>query len=318
MSDVIISRRKVLLGATVGALAASTPIATRSALAKADMKGIDIPVHARFKLGEFEVTTLLAGQRTVPGDPQGTFAMNVEKAEFEKVSKDHFLPVDTAKFYFTPTVVNTGNELVLFDTGLGGETPGILAALQSAGYSADQIDIVVITHMHPDHIGGLMTGGNPTFPNARYVTGTKEYDFWSPMGADNRIGKLMISNVKPLAEKMTFVKGGDSVVSGITAVEAHGHTPGHMCYSIESSGQQLMLLADLANHYVWSLAYPDWEVRFDADKAAAAASRRKVLGMAAADRVPIIGYHLPFPALGYVETRGDGFRYVPATYQLQL
>ena len=112
--------------------------------------------------------------------------------------------------------------------------------------------------------------------------------------------------------------GGDSVVSGITAVEAHGHTPGHMCYRIESNGQQLMLLADLANHYVWSLAYPDWEVRFDADKAAAAAARRNILGMAAADRIPVIGYHLPFPALGYVETRGNGFRYVPASYQLQL
>ena len=223
-----------------------------------------------------------------------------------------------AKFYFTPTIVNTGNELVLFDAGLGGETPGILMALQSAGYSADQIDVVVITHMHPDHIGGLMTGGKPTFPNARYVTGSKEYDFWSPKGADNRIGKLMISNVKPLAEKMTFVKEGDAVVSGITAIEAHGHTPGHMCYRIESNGQQVLLLADLANHYVWSLAYPDWEVRFDADKSAAAAARRKLLGMAAADRLPIIGYHLPFPALGYVESRGNGFHYVPASYQLQL
>ena len=318
MAEVIITRRNAILGTAAGVVAAAAPVATAPALAKAELKGIDIPVHARFKLGDFEVTTLLAGQRTVPGDPQGTFAMNVEKAEFEKVSQENFLPTDAAKFYFTPTVVNTGSELVLFDTGLGGETPGILAALASAGYSADQIDVVVITHMHPDHIGGMMTGGKPTFPNARYVTGSTEYDFWSPKGEDNRIGKLMISNVKPMAEKMTFVKGGDSVVSGISAVEAFGHTPGHMCYRIENKGQQLLLLADLANHYVWSLAHPDWEVRFDADKAGAAASRRKVLGMVAADRIPVIGYHLPFPALGYVETRGNGFHYVPGTYQLQL
>ena len=318
MSEVIITRRNAMLGTAVGAIAATAPIAINTAHAKADLKGVDIPVHARYKLGDFDVTTLLAGQRTAPGDPQGTFAMNVEKAEFEKVTKEHFLPTDTAKFYFTPTIVNTGNELVLFDAGLGGDTPGILAALASAGYTADQVDVVVITHMHPDHIGGLMTGGKPTFPNARYVAGSVEYDFWSPKGADNRIGKLMISNVKPLAEKMTFVKEGDAVVSGITAVEGFGHTPGHMCFRIESKGQQVLLLGDLANHYVWSLAYPDWEVRFDADKAAAAASRRKLLGMAAADRVPIIGYHLPFPALGYVDTRGSGFHYVPATYQLQL
>ncbi len=318
MPDVIITRRNVMLGTVAGAAAAASPAGANVAFAKADLKGVDIPSHARFKLGDFDVTTLLAGQRTVPGDPQKTFAMNVDKAEFEKVSMENFLPTDAAKFYFTPTVVNTGSELVLFDAGLGGETPGIVAALESAGYTTDQIDVVVLTHMHPDHIGGLMTGGSPTFKNARYVTGSAEYDFWSPMGEDNRIGKLMISNVKPLAEKMTFIKGGDSVVSGITAVESFGHTPGHMCYRIESGGQQLVLLADLANHYVWSLAYPDWEVRFDADKAAAAASRRKVLGMVAADRIPIIGYHLPFPALGYVETRGNGFRYVPASYQLQL
>jgi glyoxylase-like metal-dependent hydrolase (beta-lactamase superfamily II) len=87
---------------------------------------------------------------------------------------------------------------------------------------------------------------------------------------------------------------------------------------IESEGKNLLLMADLANHYVWSLAHPDWEVRFDMDKAAAAATRRKVLGMLAADRVPMIGYHMPFPALGYVETRGDGFHYVPASYQMML
>ena len=207
---------------------------------------------------------------------------------------------------------------MLFDAGLGGETPGIVPALESAGYSANQIDVVVITHMHPDHIGGLMIGKTPTFPNARYVTSSTEYDFWSPMGEDNPIGKLMISHVKPLADKMRFVKGDDAIVSGITAVEAFGHTPGHMCYRLESNGQQLMLLADLANHYVWSLAFPDWEVRFDADKTAAASSRRKLLGMVATDRIPVIGYHLPFPAMGFVETRGDGFHFVPGSYQLQL
>jgi len=318
MSDVIITRRNALVGTALGVAAAAAPISINTAHAKAEMKGLGLPIHARYKLGDFEVTTLLAGSRTAPGDPQGTFGMNVEKAEFEKVTKDNFLPTDVAKFFFTPTVINTGNELVLFDTGLGGETPGILAALTAAGYTADQVDIVVLTHMHPDHIGGLMAGGKPTFPNARYIAGSTEYDFWSPKGEDNRIGKLMISNVKPLAEKMTFVKGGDSVASGITAVEGFGHTPGHMCYRIESKGQNMLLLADLANHYVWSLAYPDWEVRFDADKAAAAASRRKILGMAAAERIPVIGYHLPFPAVGYVDTRGSGFHYVPASYQLQL
>lgn len=91
-----------------------------------------------------------------------------------------------------------------------------------------------------------------------------------------------------------------------------------MAYRLESGGQSLLIGGDFTNHHVWSLAYPDWEVRFDQDKAAAAATRRKILGMLAADRVPLIGYHMPFPGMGYVETRGDGFRYVPVSYQLSI
>ena len=99
---------------------------------------------------------------------------------------------------------------------------------------------------------------------------------------------------------------------------AFGHSPGHMGYVIESDGQRLVITADTANHFVWSLAHPDWEVKFDMDKVAAAASRRRVFGMLAADRVPFIGYHMPFPSLGFVEVLRDGFRYVPATYQMAL
>lgn len=117
---------------------------------------------------------------------------------------------------------------------------------------------------------------------------------------------------------MSFVKDGDSPVSGITAMAAFGHTPGHMAYHLESGSDRLLIMADTANHYVWSLAYPDWEVSFDVDKAAAAATRRKLLDMVAADRIPLVGYHMPFPGLGYVEARENGFRFVPETYQMML
>ena len=102
----------------------------------------------------------------------------------------------------------------------------------------------------------------------------------------------------------------------VTSVAAFGHTPGHMGFMLESGGEQLMLIVDAANHYVWSLAYPDWEVRFDMDKAAAAQTRRNLLGMLAADKVPMVGYHMPFPGLGYVAAKDDGFQYVPHSYQL--
>jgi glyoxylase-like metal-dependent hydrolase (beta-lactamase superfamily II) len=307
MKTPAISRRHALF--TAAALP-FVPGLAGMAHAAAEMKGASTPQFNRFKLGGFEVTALLAGIRTVE-KPTEIFGLGTDPAEFEAVSQAAFLPTDKAQFFFTPTVVNTGTELVLFDTGLN--AGGITAALAAAGYTPDQIDTVVLTHMHGDHIGGLMNEGTPTFANAKYVTGAVEHNHW--MGAAN---EGFDKNVRPLNDKISFLDDGGSVTGGITAMSAAGHTPGHMGYMLESDGANLMLIADLANHYVWSLAHPDWEVKFDMDKAAAAASRRKVLGMLAADRVPFIGYHMPFPALGYAETRGDGFHYVPSSYQMMM
>ncbi|MEX3008567.1 MBL fold metallo-hydrolase [Hoeflea sp. TYP-13] len=316
MPEVTISRRSALIGAACVPIAAGLANST-AALAAAPMQDGGGTPFARFKTGAFEVNTLLDAAST-RDNPQNIFGLNVSADEFKSVSDENFIPSDRTRFFFTPTVINTGNELVLFDTGLGANGGNIAGALASAGYTPEQVDVVVITHMHPDHIGGLMTNDTPTFPNARYVTGAVEYDFWTKEGAEGGAGELVGKLVKPLAEKMTFVKDGEAVVSGVTAVEAFGHTPGHIVYMVESNGEQLLLAADLANHYVWSLAYPEWEVLFDMNKEAAAAQRKKVLGMLAADKIPFVGYHMPFPALGYVQARGSGFQYVPASYQLQL
>ncbi len=305
-----LTRRAALGGAAALPLAAAlaTPVLAGGHGGKAPM-----PLARTFKLGDMSVTTLLDG--TFPRDEaKGIFGGNVSDEEFAQVSAENFISAENSQFFFTPTLIDTGSELVLFDTGLG--QGGMAAALEQAGVSADAIDVVVITHMHPDHIGGLMTDGAPTFANARYVTGSNEYDFWSKMEAGNRVGDMVANLVTPMAETMEFIDDGASVASGVTAMASFGHTPGHMCYMLENGGQQLVLTADLANHYVWSFANPDWEVRFDMDKEAATASRRKVLGMLAADRVPMIGYHMPFPAAGFVEARGDGFRFVPVSYQL--
>jgi len=298
-----ISRRQALAGTAALPFAAglASPVL-------ADGHAASLPSSRDFQVGEFKVTTLLAGSRSVEG-PQNIFGMNVDADEFAAVSADNHIGTDAAQFFFTPTVVNTGSEVILFDTGLN--PAGITNALSSAGYAPADITHVVITHMHGDHIGGLSGDAGETFANAAYVTGRKEFDAWSKTDNENFANK-----VAPLAERMTFLEDGQDVRGGITAVEASGHTPGHMTYMLESNGTQLLLMADLANHYVWSLAYPDWEVKFDMDKAAAAASRRKVLGMLAADKVPTIGYHMPFPGLGFVDTRGDGFHYVPHSYQL--
>lgn len=303
-----ITRRSALMGAA--ALPVSAALGASPAFAAAEMLGLATTRFNRFRLGNFEVTALLAGTRTVPG-PHSIFGLNASEEDFAAASAAANIPTDKAQFFFTPTVVNSGTELILFDTGLN--PGGISGALKAAGYAPEQIDKVVLTHMHGDHIGGMAEGGTPTFANAAYLTGAAEFDAWDMSGNEGFEAK-----VRPFAEQMTMLDDGGAVASGITAMAAFGHTPGHMAYMLESEGETLLLGADFANHYVWSLAYPDWEVKFDRDKAQAAQTRRKLLSMLAAEKMPFIGYHMPWPAMGYVEQRGEGFRYVPASYQMML
>lgn len=296
--------------------AAAAPIAATLSptLASAQTAATPGPLARSFKLGDFTVTTLLAGTAARDG-AKAIFGGNVSDEEFAKVSEENFVSPDAIQFYFTPTVVQTGSETILFDTGL--PNGGVPKALEQVGLTPADIDKVVITHMHGDHIGGMTTeDGSEIFTNAAYMTGSAEYNFFSGLEEGNQRGDLVRAKVAPFAEKMTFLDDGGSVASGVTAMGSFGHTPGHMCYMLESNGQQIVLTADLANHYVYSFLNPDWEVRFDMDKAAAAASRRNVLGMLAADRVPMIGYHMPFPGAGFVETRDSGFRFVPVSYQM--
>ncbi len=324
-----INRRTLLAGAAVSAAAVplSTGLKTTSANAKAPMQEIDRPTHRRFKLGNFTITTINDGAISLEG-PQTIFGTNASKEEFEAQAKANFLPTDKLEISFTPVIVNTGNELVLFDTGNGDArmpAAGHLMhhTLKAAGYSADQVDKVVLTHYHPDHIGGLMMGGKPAFPNATYVAAATEHDFWSApermSGGTERVAKLTESNIKPLAERITFIKDGDDVASGIRAMAANGHTPGHTAYLIESAGKQIVVGGDFANQPYLSIAKPEWHVKFDMDKDAAVATRKKVLDMLASERIPFTSYHMPFPAVGFIDKRGDGsYHYVPVSYQLDV
>jgi glyoxylase-like metal-dependent hydrolase (beta-lactamase superfamily II) len=298
-------RRRTFL---TGVAATATATAAQSA---APMLGPSMSLHRRFQLGSFEITTILSGTVTVNNDPQSIFGLNVSEDEFKRVCAENAIPDDKFQMFYTPTVINTGAELILFDTG---QNPtGTVAALESAGYSADQVDKVVLTHFHGDHIGGISENDVRTFENAEYVCGLAEYEDWDFSG-----NETFEEKVRPLEDEIVMLENGEDIVTGVTAMAAHGHTPGHMGYMIESEGKNLFLGGDFANHYIWSLAYPDWELRFDRDREGAAQTRRRVLGMLEDEKMPFIGYHMPWPGLGYVETRGDGFRYVPASYQMML
>ena len=326
MTDGIkLDRRALMTGAAVAGagLAVGTPA---PALAAAPKQGLSRPSIYRFGLGDFEVTSILDGAIQL-GGPHPIFGQNASAEEVAALAAANFLPSDRMEIPFTVTVVNTGAELILFDSGNGaGRRPKagrLRALLADAGITPEQVDIVALTHFHGDHIGGLMEDGSPAFPNATYVIGDKEYDYWSDEDLlfDDKMASragLVHANVVPFAPKTRFIKGGDAVVSGIEAISSHGHTPGHISYHLESQGRRLLVLGDVCNHYVVSLQRPDWHVRFDMDKEMAVAARREVLGMIAADRIPFIGYHMPPPAVGYLETLGEGFRFVPVGYQLNL
>lgn len=328
-SDMSMKRRTLMTAGTMGVLAApSIMTGFATAQEKTDnqnMQQAQPPIRA-LKLGAFKVVVICDGTRA-SAKPHETYGTDQSEQVVAELLAQNFLPTDALVNSYSPVLVDTGSEVILFDTGLGegGREAGsgrLVDGIRAAGYTPERVSIVVLTHMHGDHIGGLMEGGKPAFANARYVIGETEYSFWKDparVGTPAENGhKGVLEKVVPLAEKATFIGDGATVAPGISAIAAFGHSPGHMVFRLESDGKAMMLTADTANHFVLSLQRPDWEVRFDMDKAAAAASRRKVFGMIASERLPFIGYHMPFPAVGFVEVQDQGYRFVPVSYQLDI
>lgn len=318
------SRRALLAGAAAAAVAPTLTVTSSTPAAAAKSPSLVTPTVNQFRLGSFEITTILDGVRQVAPITR-VFGVDQEVSDVEALASTNFLPTDAMAIQFTPVVINTGSDVVLFDTGNAQGSDGsghLVHGMKAAGIDPASVTVVVLTHMHPDHIGGIMADGKEVFPNARYVTGRVEFDFWSDKkhlsGPTERIGKLVKSNVLPVAEKMTFLEDEGDVVTGIKALATFGHTPGHMAYHIESDGQQLLIWADVCNHFVLSLQRPDWHILFDFDKEAAAKTRQRILDMAATDRIPVTGYHMPFPAVGYIAKHQTSFVWTPASYQFAI
>lgn len=321
-----LSRRNFIVAASAasGGMALA-PFKSDEAKAETALSKIDNPGFHRFQFGDFEITTLSDGRRAGEA-PEKTYAVNQDPKDVAALLEENLLPTDRFVNSFTPVLINTGTELVLFDTGMGAGAREagqgkLISALEASGYKADDVSLVVLSHFHPDHIGGLMEDGKLAFANARYAAGQKEYDFWTdPARLETpaiSVAQLVDKNVKPLADKITFIDDDKDVLSGIQAVGAYGHTPGHLAFRVESGGKSLMLISDTANHSVITLQRPDWHVSFDIDKEMAAETRKRMFDMIATDKLPFIGYHMPFPSLAYLQRDGEGYRYVPETYQIR-
>lgn len=324
-----LSRRGFLTTSTlagtslVSAPALLTGLAT-PALAKAPMAGGQSASAYRFKLGDFEVTALHDGEFTRPLD--ASFVRNAPLEDVQKALAGSFLPTDKLTISFTALLVNTGSKLVLIDTGFndnGGPTNGkIVAAMKATGLDPAAVDTVILSHFHGDHLQGLRAkDGKLVYPNAEIMVPAEEWAFWmddAKMAAAPDAMKGAFAGVhrvlKPNAADVKRFKWGDEVVTGITAVDASGHTPGHTAFVIASGGQKMMYVADITNTPVLFAANPDWKVMFDMDADKAVATRKRILDMAAADKLRLSFYHASFPATGFIAKEGAGYRFVPAQW----
>jgi glyoxylase-like metal-dependent hydrolase (beta-lactamase superfamily II) len=330
MTAIITSRRQALLGtAALGSAATLGGLQVPQAVAKAPLATDQAPYFYRFMHGKMQATVVSDGILPL-GEPSGSF-LGATKDEIGKMLTDNFLSPTNVILEQNILVLNTGDKLVLFDTGMGastmfGNTTGkLMANLKAAGINANDIDAVVATHAHCDHVWGIMTDdGKRHFPNAQIYISQADFDYWT----DEK--KLTVKdpaymipfvegarkNLLPNRDRMVFVKDGQEFLPGIQAMAAPGHTVGHTIYMITSDGKSLAAIGDLTHHQVLLVEKPRIEFAYDTDSKQSANTRVRVLDMLAANRIPMIAYHFPWPGVGHVAKHGDGFRYFPAAMEM--
>ena len=277
----------------------------------------------RVMVGDFQVTALSDGTVALPVDQLLT---RTTPAQVKKILARNYLqsPLETSVNGY---LINTGSKLVLVDTGaasLFGPTLGKLVAnLKAAGYQPEQVDEVYITHLHPDHVGGLMAGDKPAFPNATVRADQHEADFWlsqanmdkAPADAKGFFQGAMASlNPYIAAGKFKPFDGDSELLPGIRAQAARGHTAGHSLFVAESKGQKIVFWGDLMHVAAVQFENPSVTIQFDTDSKAAAAQRRKAYAEAARQGYLVAAAHLSFPGIGRLRAQGSGYVWLPVNY----
>jgi glyoxylase-like metal-dependent hydrolase (beta-lactamase superfamily II) len=325
-----LSRRQLLAGtAAAGAASALTAIGT-AARASEPPAGAQAPGFYRYKVGTYECTSINDGARSFPMPDK--WVTNVPKEQALAEAEASYMPKGMVTVPFNPQLINTGSKLILIDTGNGaanlGPTKGAvgrtLQNLAAAGVDAKKIDVVLLSHLHPDHINGLHAAdGSLAFPNAEIMVPSVDWAFWmsdenASKAQSNEMMKNYFANVKKtfagLESKVTKYDWGKEVGPGITSISTPGHTPGHTSFAIASGNSKILIQADVTNIPEFFLRNPDWHVAYDTDGDLAQQTRHKFYDMAAAEKATVVGFHFTFPCIGHVEKDGTKYRLVPSAW----
>jgi glyoxylase-like metal-dependent hydrolase (beta-lactamase superfamily II) len=335
-TDLALSRRAALglFGAT-GAAAFAPGIFAQPAdgggAAPAPPQALQGAGFYRFALGSFNLALVSDG-----GFPFGSgyplFGRNVNKDDVEACLTEAFVDPTKVMGQVNTFLIQTGKQNILIDTGCGSSfgpgTGKLIGNLANAGVKPEDINALIITHAHPDHINGLADAkGLGLFPNAAFFASKIEHDFWTGPAPDlsktlvpAEMRQLMTGSAASLFEglkgKVQLVGDGDTIAPGVKVFLAPGHTPGHLAVHIASGSEQLLYVTDAAHHAGVNLPHPDWYVGYDTDPQIASRSRRALFTKAAGERCLVAGAHLPFPAVGHVKhVKGGGFEWAPKFWE---
>jgi glyoxylase-like metal-dependent hydrolase (beta-lactamase superfamily II) len=325
-----LDRRQLLAGAAVaGAAGALTSLGT-TARASEPPAGAQAPGFYRYKVGTYECTSINDGARSFP--LPDTFVTNVPKPEALAAAEAAYMPKGMVTVPFNPQLINTGSKLILIDTGNGvanleptkGAVGRTLQNLAAAGVDAKKIDVVLLSHLHPDHTNGIRAlDGSMAFPNAEIMVPSVDWAFWTSdenaaKAQSNEMMKNYFANVKKtfagIESKVTKYDWGKEVAPGITSIETPGHTPGHTSFAIASGNSKILIQSDVTNIPEFFLRNPDWHVAYDTDGDLAQKTRHKFYDMAAAEKATVVGFHFTFPCIGHVEKDGAKYRLIPSAW----